>query len=300
MKTSKGHLSQKSASTANCYSENFNMPPILTTQSDAIPSAQVAPDYMRYPDAPLSLHSTGPLAQVVSAGGTQADEIQNEAEFSSQLPLREGRSKFQDRSQDQRGDIADGSQTPRQIRPFHKFYSPKHSQPNPPGASDKAQTKPTIPDSSQTNTTQKLHFGVPSDLAHLDRNRPLEGNAEIGVPTGPGTKDDRGSKSNAIPGHEIQPAALRRETSSLLSTGTPLPFILTASSTGTRHQDGQGVPPDYDDFDLSQAIADAGSFLQSWDVEREMSFQAKNNANPVSTSRTMQSMCAGVQEAGRS
>jgi hypothetical protein len=38
------------------------------------------------------------------------------------------------------------------------------------------------------------------------------------------------------------------------------------------------MAPDLDDFDLSQAIADAGSFLQSWDVERDLSFHARKGA----------------------
>lgn len=52
---------------------------------------------------------------------------------------------------------------------------------------------------------------------------------------------------------------------------TILPFNLTASTnaTGTRQQqDGQGHAEGWDSFDLSQAIADAGTFLGSWDFEK--------------------------------
>ncbi|KKZ60744.1 hypothetical protein EMCG_04592 [[Emmonsia] crescens] len=58
---------------------------------------------------------------------------------------------------------------------------------------------------------------------------------------------------------------------------TILPFNLTASTnatnatnaTGTRQQqDGQGHAKGWDSFDLSQAIADAGTFLGSWDFEK--------------------------------
>lgn len=62
----------------------------------------------------------------------------------------------------------------------------------------------------------------------------------------------------------------RVENESSLSSFTALPFTLTGSTTTTRQQDGQGILLGIDDFDLSQAIADAGSFLQSWDIERDI------------------------------
>lgn len=55
--------------------------------------------------------------------------------------------------------------------------------------------------------------------------------------------------------------------SSLPPIGSALPLSST-TSTGTK-QDGQHVE-DLDNFDLNQAIADAGTFLQSWDIEKDL------------------------------
>ncbi|PGH17109.1 hypothetical protein AJ80_04984 [Polytolypa hystricis UAMH7299] len=72
------------------------------------------------------------------------------------------------------------------------------------------------------------------------------------------------------------------------SSTTALPFTLTTTSTNstTRHQDGQGAADGLDDFDLSQAIADAGSFLQTWDIEKDLQqySNANDNASPPTTS----------------
>ncbi|KAK2754847.1 hypothetical protein FQN54_006740 [Arachnomyces sp. PD_36] len=46
-------------------------------------------------------------------------------------------------------------------------------------------------------------------------------------------------------------------------------FPLTATTSTETRQDGQHVG-DLDNFDLNQAIADAGTFLQSWDVDRDL------------------------------
>ncbi|OOQ88510.1 hypothetical protein PEBR_12443 [Penicillium brasilianum] len=52
--------------------------------------------------------------------------------------------------------------------------------------------------------------------------------------------------------------------------GTALPFALSGS-TPTTAQDGQGAPPGVESFDLSQAIADAGSWLQqSFDFMKDV------------------------------
>lgn len=56
------------------------------------------------------------------------------------------------------------------------------------------------------------------------------------------------------------------------SPGTPLAFTFSESTQSTK-QDGQGAfikLRDFEDFDLSKAIEDAGSFLQSWDLEKDV------------------------------
>lgn len=62
------------------------------------------------------------------------------------------------------------------------------------------------------------------------------------------------------------PALTHRST----TQGTALPFALSGS-TPTTAQDGQGAPPGVESFDLSQAIADAGSWLQqSFDFMKDI------------------------------
>lgn len=59
------------------------------------------------------------------------------------------------------------------------------------------------------------------------------------------------------PNHNPDPTFTHRST----TQGTALPFALSGS-TPTTAQDGQGAPQGIESFDLSQAIADAGSWLQ--------------------------------------
>ncbi|KAJ5900621.1 uncharacterized protein N7473_004691 [Penicillium subrubescens] len=66
--------------------------------------------------------------------------------------------------------------------------------------------------------------------------------------------------------HGPDPALTHRST----TQGTALPFALSGS-TPTTAQDGQGAPPGVENFDLSQAIADAGSWLQqSFDFMKDI------------------------------
>ena len=69
---------------------------------------------------------------------------------------------------------------------------------------------------------------------------------------------------------------------SFRASSTALPLALTSSTTLTRQQDGQGLAMDLENFDLSQAIADAGSFLQSWDIEKELNFSGNKTGSSSS------------------
>jgi hypothetical protein len=68
------------------------------------------------------------------------------------------------------------------------------------------------------------------------------------------------------PEHNPDPTFTHRST----TQGTALPFALSGSAPTTA-QDGQGAPPGVESFDLSQAIADAGSWLQqSFDFMKDV------------------------------
>ncbi|KAK2746954.1 hypothetical protein FQN57_002526 [Myotisia sp. PD_48] len=70
---------------------------------------------------------------------------------------------------------------------------------------------------------------------------------------------------------------------SIQSNGTGLPSIMSASTGTSKHQDGQGMLhmlEGHENFNLSQAIRDAGSFLGTWDTEREMQLLVNSNKMP--------------------
>ncbi|EEH22407.1 hypothetical protein PABG_04618 [Paracoccidioides brasiliensis Pb03] len=70
------------------------------------------------------------------------------------------------------------------------------------------------------------------------------------------------------PNHLSNPIHPLTTNPSTYTDSTILPFNLTSATTGTCHQDGQGHGESRDNFNLSQAILDAGTFLGSWDFER--------------------------------
>ncbi|KAJ9296469.1 hypothetical protein DTO271G3_5167 [Paecilomyces variotii] len=68
------------------------------------------------------------------------------------------------------------------------------------------------------------------------------------------------------------------------SQATALPFTLSGSTPTTAQQDGQGPVMEVGTFDLSQAIEDAGSWLQqSWDVNRDIQQYSSKSATSASS-----------------
>ncbi|KLJ07697.1 hypothetical protein EMPG_16832 [Blastomyces silverae] len=86
------------------------------------------------------------------------------------------------------------------------------------------------------------------------------------------------------------PVAPPGETQSHDADSTILPFNLTASTNDTRqYQEGQGHAPGWDNFDLSQAIADAGTFLGSWDFEK-VELERITHSNSVKSLNSISNM----------
>jgi hypothetical protein len=62
-----------------------------------------------------------------------------------------------------------------------------------------------------------------------------------------------------------------------------VPFMLSGSTPATVQQDGQGLMPGLDTFDVNQVIQDAGSWLkQSWDVGEELKHCSKKSTQSSS------------------
>jgi hypothetical protein len=238
-----------------------------TTQSDYVPSAQVLPEYVRFPDVLLSLHSTEFSEPAANPHEAQGDGSQHDEDLSTQTPVIVAQA-LQDHAAQPRGTASEVDQISGEIRPFHSFHSATSIEERPSGAtSKKVRAAANGTKSGDLCTSKKVQFGTEAgkgaDEVNVDATR---------------SKDGVVLQTNGVLRHDLPSPILLKENSSMVSSGTLLPFTLTASSNGTKPQDGQGMAPDLDDFDLSQAIADAGSFLQSWDVERDLSFQARKGA----------------------
>ncbi|KAK2810957.1 hypothetical protein FQN50_002548 [Emmonsiellopsis sp. PD_5] len=123
----------------------------------------------------------------------------------------------------------------------------------------------------------------PQSSESSEKQRQLNGAVEASTPKSTPPFSSPRNKGYAIPPLRHYPS----NTSTNIpppedsSSNTVLPFNFTASTNATRQQDGQGGGDDIDNFDISQAIADAGTFLQqSWDFER-IELNSNNTSNKV-------------------
>lgn len=260
------------------------------TESDNITSAQVVPGKATFPDAVLSLGSTE------DAAGPHTGHDANDPYLSTQPPLVMS----QDSAQDNLASPANvtpvrpgNNQSAAPITPFHTFQSPecrpardsphatgretnnnshaevssydastsKKAQFGSGGGRGKKRSSKKIAFSSESPTDNRRRIG-PSD-AHAQENIE-QPNESLGRPHG-SANSDRHMHASA----QGSPAQ---------SAGTVLPFALSASTNGTKQQDGQGAAG-LNNFDLNQAIVDAGSFLQSWDIDRDLSLQSHRNGS---------------------
>ncbi|EEH34131.2 hypothetical protein PAAG_05180 [Paracoccidioides lutzii Pb01] len=144
-----------------------------------------------------------------------------------------------------------GKKSKRQRDTSYPYYEPPQASPS----NLRIQTQslspksvPFLPNGGQTNDS--------SNLPHpLSLPRPFP--AAASAPT-----------DSSQPNHLSNPIHPLTTNPSTYTDSTILPFNLTSSTTGTCHQDGQGHGESRDNFNLSQAILDAGTFLGSWDFER--------------------------------
>ncbi|OAX82199.1 hypothetical protein ACJ72_03452 [Emergomyces africanus] len=129
---------------------------------------------------------------------------------------------------------------------------------------------------TRTRTRHPEPYSDPSSVSH-PRNQTQS------LPNSPkSTPRQHQHDHNHISGSSHPPG----ETNSPLGPdpdSTILPFNVTASTNATnstrQHQDGQGPEPGWDNFKLSQAVAEAGSFLATWDFEKAELEKLNDNSN---------------------
>lgn len=259
------------------------------TTSTGLPSAQIVPDVL-FQNHILSLHSVDYLAtngMMTSRVGDTFDHCSTQAAVAiAQKALQDDLSSLEkcSPSVDLPTDTSTKDAPASQIKPFLSFNTPRkqvditlknqHSASQGPSSTQALINAITPYDFSATKSL-KPSSGNRGDLTTKARSR-----AGSKAPA-PESKTPLSNKSAANSSPAPPPEHL-----SLDSLGTALPFTLTASTTTTRQQDGQGFIPGIDDFDLNQAITDAGSFLKSWELQAETSFQTSRTAATHSSVRT--------------
>lgn len=277
--------------------QNSHDPNSATTESDNITSAQIVPHFARSTDVAFSLTFTEPAGSANNAAEGQPDTYDDG--FSTQAAVALAQKTLQDdlaspeKATLMRTDLA---HTPPQITPFHAFQTPSRI-----AARNAIQSAGGQP----TSTQAIINAISPFDISTVKKAQPVVFNEELA--DGPRTKavsfesPTEHRRKSGPPSAESQhnvdfgdvaipfltqktrrasisgPSKLSEDTSAR-STGTAIPWTLSASTGGTRPEDGQGG---IDNFDLNQALAEAGTFLQqSFDFERDLSFLSHKGASP--------------------
>ncbi|TPX23181.1 hypothetical protein DIZ76_012507 [Coccidioides immitis] len=283
---------------------------ISTSVSLNLPSAQVIPDQAAYQNQMISLHSTeyaatngmliSPARDSLDLWSTQAalpiaQKSLQEDFVNPEIKGQGDQTKY--RKSLQRSDTENGVNG--QITPFQSFYTPRkrnasdHAHPTTQGpSSTHAIINEIIPyDVSTAKKAQFEHNSPGSNLHSHPQRDDFDGHNKTSSephakPVHPRRQPSIRPASNHS--NEAPKASIPYEDFSRESSGTALPFTLP-STNGTRQHDGQGFIAGLGNFDLDQAIADAGSFLQSWELHAEVSFQT-NRTVASSTGQPAQSI----------
>ncbi|KAI9930503.1 hypothetical protein ASPWEDRAFT_39392 [Aspergillus wentii DTO 134E9] len=278
--------------------------------SDRFPSAQQVPQFPGIVDNITSLHST-----VVPQGDSEYDgDTSPDMYFSTQAAVLRAQKSFQDDLESPERDhpatsarkrrasrSPSGSANSKNITPFHRLNTlsefANRDQSKPAGAegppmmstqciiesvtpftfSTEKKPKARIDSSSRTKSSskkrKKTSFQMSSSPTPRDQHSSIE--------------DENGSESSSsspetdLHTHPELNAHSGINQSDTQTTGLPLTL---EGSTLTAAQDGQGGMVGAESFNLSQAIADAGSWLQqSFDVNKEIQQCSSKKPGPSSS-----------------
>ncbi|PGH09765.1 hypothetical protein GX51_00446 [Blastomyces parvus] len=276
-----------------------------TITSEAPPCAQVVPDHLKFPIPTMSLHSTYFSAGHPS-GARRSQNGAYEEQLSTQAPIALAQMSLQDELAMQAAKMSQTNNASKvvvngeQVKPSHlsdpsisNRPTNKHSQDAiapfdfstvkriKPGRRSEAEGEAIVPPGKKNDehTEGRIRTRNPDILN--DSSSPSRPRNQAQSPSlSPKSTSIHAHKRAGLPPPSLPnrpsnasstdiPVAPPGETQSHDADSTILPFNLTASTNDTRqYQEGQGHAPGWNNFDLSQAIADAGTFLGSWDFEK--------------------------------
>ncbi|EQL28377.1 hypothetical protein BDFG_08860 [Blastomyces dermatitidis ATCC 26199] len=289
------------------------------TASEGLPSAQIVPDYFKFPIPTMSLHSTYfsagyPSSARRSQNGGYEEQVSTLAIQVTKKAQTNNSSKVVVTGEPAKpSHLSDTSISSRQannhgqdaITPFD-FSMVKRIKP---GRRSEAEAEAIVPpgkgkDEQKEGRIRARNSDIQNDsslFSSRPRNQALSFSLSQKSTSSRRHRENsfaNGSTStNAHKCTALPPPSLPNRPSNTSSTNIPvappgeaqshdadstiLPFNLTASTNDTRqYQEGQGHAPGWDNFDLSQAIADAGTFLGSWDFEK-VDLERINHSNSV-------------------
>ncbi|KAL1885168.1 Vacuolar protein sorting-associated protein 11 [Paecilomyces lecythidis] len=287
------------------------------TSTEAIQSAQVVPGIAGSRDQHVSLRSTN-----VPEHNTAEDDHDNDHQLSTQAALLLAQRSFQDDLATPEREVEAGpgtrpsspwlhdegnSRVSLGITPFHQLSTPNKDPSGEGPVTARREEYHAISTQCMIDavtpfsfSSSKKSYAQPSTSKRVRTSAQAKKASFAMSPPGPPSRASPSLTAGAQPGPppedlkaeshvkteapvEHVPCIAPRNSQSE-SQLTALPFTLSGSTPTTAQQDGQGPAMDVGTFDLSQAIEDAGSWLQqSWDVNRDIQqFSSKSAASSSS------------------
>ncbi|OJD28292.1 hypothetical protein ACJ73_00314 [Blastomyces percursus] len=295
--------------------------------SEALPFAQIVPDRFKFPIPTMSLHSTYfsagyPSSARRSQNGGYEEQVPTLATQAAEKSQTNHASKVVVTSEPARpSHLSDASISSRQtnnrgqdvITPFD-FSTVKRIKP---GRRSEAAAEAIVPPGKRKDDQKEGRIRARNSDILKDSSFPsCPRNQAQSLSLSPKSTSSRRHRENSyangstsIDSHKrtvLPPSSLLNHSSNAFSADIPvvqpgetqshdkdsmiLPFNLTASTNDTRqYQEGQGHAPGWDNFDLNQAIADAGTFLRSWDFEK-VDLERINHSNSVKSLNSITNM----------
>ncbi|RJE23977.1 hypothetical protein PHISCL_03683 [Aspergillus sclerotialis] len=259
---------------------------------EKLPSAQQIPKYPSVTDCETSLRSTA-----MPKGNSEQDgDTSPEAYFSTQAAVLLAQKSFQNDLDSPEPIQATSSKKrrssrtpspsrshPGSITPFYRLSSPARdadNQANGAGVSTQYMIDAVTPFTVSTGKKSNGHAGTLINSNSIKRHRKASGAMSSSPGNGSPLHDNESVMVNAgIDPPDISHKLANHQSGSQL---TALPFTLTGSTPPTA-QDRQVAVGGGDSFNLSQAIAEAGSWLQhSFDLNQDLK-QISKTAPPSSS-----------------
>ncbi|EER40959.1 conserved hypothetical protein [Histoplasma capsulatum H143] len=268
------------------------------TASATIPSAQIVPDHFKFPIPTISLHSTYFSAAYSSAVRRGSQNGDYEEHLSTQAPVPSAQklardelvipTKLDDTKASKANEAskvaAGGEQAKRShlskasisnVRAITPFFSTvKRIKPGKRSEAEVATVDAAGKNKGQQKQGQNGNrarnsavFNDPSSPASHSRSQSRSPSPKATSPPCLSSHPFNAPCASII--EKISQCVPSGESQSSNPASTLPHFNLTSSTNDTRgYQDCQGQGPGWENFDLSQAIAEAGTFLGTWDFDK--------------------------------